>query len=77
METVESIGEVISKNKEVFKKMVQCGLVSCSLATHYQMYQYFKKLNPSLSKMDRYQLTAENFKVDIRTTTRAIKKMER
>ncbi|TWP29357.1 hypothetical protein ETU08_07605 [Apibacter muscae] len=74
---MECVGELINKNKGVFKRMVRGGLISCSVVNHYEMYKFYKGVDNSLSKMEKYQLTAEEFRVDIKTIIRAIKKMER
>lgn len=54
--------------EETFKKMVRDGVISCSVARHYEIYDYYQQYKRSAqgsckSAMDIYYSVAQEFRI--------------
>lgn len=69
--------DVLTENMCSFKMFVRMGKVPQSVMVEYQIYSFYKTLENMPSKMDRYQFTAEQLKVNVMQVRRAVSSMEK
>lgn len=70
----KTVYDLIQSNIEVVKEQVKAGIVSTTIISKYEMYNYYLSLNGK--KMDRYQFTADTFKSCDATVRNVVKYME-
>lgn len=74
---MQKLAEFIKTNKPFIESLFKAGEISTSLILRYEIHEYFQKLDPTKSKMDRYEDCAERFKVSDKTVRIALKSMRK
>jgi len=65
------------KNKKKLKELTRLGYASTKMTVYFKLYQDFLKCKkPHLTKMDRYQITADDNRTSVMTVMRAVREME-
>lgn len=71
------LGEYLKDNICVVKTLVKSGQMPTDILYHFQIYNFFESTKDIKSKMERYEFTAEQFKMPSRSVRHIVSKMEK
>lgn len=69
------LAEYIETNKEVIESLIAVGAFPIAQITYFQIYKYFHSLDPSTSKMERYNTLSVRFGMCLSMVRKAVKVM--
>lgn len=70
------LADYIEKNLGVFKTLVSAGPISTSQMMYFQIYSFYKSTAHLKTKSERYELTAQTFKMSNCAIRNAVRYME-
>lgn len=73
----KKVVDYLQENMCVIRGLIKAGLFPMDIISQFQIYSFYVTTSKVKSKMDRYEFTAEQFKVSVSTIRTIVSKMEK